>query len=238
MTSNLLVEGNYFYGNGVPGSYLEHNVYCEANGITYEYNDFGPLRSGSAGAELKDRSAGAVIAYNYFSPAADHPRPRRRRGFADAAGRSPHTQIRMFTGTYSIIPAQTRRAILVHFGGDSGDTSIYRPNLYFYDNTVVNVVESIQPLADVHVRAGYQRPERVCRQQHFLQRPGHGRQQPRPSFEFAMNQGNMTFSPTNWVSPGWLTSESAELEPKLRRHDHRHEQLLRRPEQQPSHLSA
>ena len=44
MTSNLMVEGNYFYNNGVPGSYHEHNSYCEANGITYQYNDYGPLR--------------------------------------------------------------------------------------------------------------------------------------------------------------------------------------------------
>ena len=29
-------------------------------------------------------------------------------------------------------------------------------------------------------------------------------------FEFATNQGNITFG-QNWVSPGWLASESAEL---------------------------
>ena len=30
-------------------------------------------------------------------------------------------------------------------------------------------------------------------------------------FEFSGDTGNINFSPTNWVSPGWLASESAEL---------------------------
>ena len=30
-------------------------------------------------------------------------------------------------------------------------------------------------------------------------------------FEFSGEQGNINFSPTNWVSPGWLASESAEF---------------------------
>jgi hypothetical protein len=32
----MLVEGNYIYGNGVPGAYGEHNIYCEVDGIAYQ----------------------------------------------------------------------------------------------------------------------------------------------------------------------------------------------------------
>ena len=35
MPDLLAIEGlTAGYGNGVPGSYLDHNSYCEANGIT------------------------------------------------------------------------------------------------------------------------------------------------------------------------------------------------------------
>ena len=34
-------------------------------------------------------------------------------------------------------------------------------------------------------------------------------------FEFSGDTGNINFSPTNWVSPGWLASESARTRNKL-----------------------
>ena len=42
---NILVEGNYIYGNGNSGSAFEHNNYTAAIGITFQYNRFGPLRA-------------------------------------------------------------------------------------------------------------------------------------------------------------------------------------------------
>lgn len=65
-TRNVLISGNHIYDNGVIGRYYEHNTYTESLGITYEYNHFGPLRTGCIGNNLKDRSAGTVIRYNWI----------------------------------------------------------------------------------------------------------------------------------------------------------------------------
>ncbi len=63
---NILVEGNYIYDNGIEGSIFEHNNYTAAAGITFQYNRFGPLRPGCPGNNLKDRSAGLVVRYNWI----------------------------------------------------------------------------------------------------------------------------------------------------------------------------
>lgn len=62
--SNTVISGNHFHNNGSPGSYLEHQVYTESDGVVIEYNRFGPQRSGALGSQIKDRSAGTVIRYN------------------------------------------------------------------------------------------------------------------------------------------------------------------------------
>ena len=66
LTQNILVERNWIYDNGIEGSYYEHNTYTAAIGITYQFNRMGKLRDGCGGNNLKDRSAGTVIRYNYF----------------------------------------------------------------------------------------------------------------------------------------------------------------------------
>ena len=65
-TSDVLVEGNSIYGNGNSGSIYEHNTYTEALGIVYQYNHFGPLCANCLGNNLKDRSAGTVVRYNWI----------------------------------------------------------------------------------------------------------------------------------------------------------------------------
>lgn len=64
LQSTTVLSGNHFYNNGNPGSYLEHQVYTESDGVTIEYNRFGPQRPGARGSQIKDRSAGTVVRYN------------------------------------------------------------------------------------------------------------------------------------------------------------------------------
>ena len=64
--SDLHVRGNHIHGNGIEDSYYEHNSYTECRGILVEYNRYGPLREGCGGNNLKDRSAGTVIRYNWI----------------------------------------------------------------------------------------------------------------------------------------------------------------------------
>ncbi len=66
LTRNILIEGNYLHDNGQSGSGRQHNLYIQAIGAVYQYNRFGPNIPGSIGTNLKDRSAGTVIRYNWF----------------------------------------------------------------------------------------------------------------------------------------------------------------------------
>ena len=225
MTSNLMVEGNYFYNNGVPGSYSEHNSYCEVNGITYEYNFYGPLRSGSAGAELKDRSAGAVIRDNYFTPAATI------LDLVDAEDSPTLAALPSYANTYvygNIFDDTGPNVtfIPVEFGGDSGLPD-YRPNLYFYDNTVVTIYnQSTYWRTNFFDLAGSGQSAYVANNI-FYNAPATLGDSP-SIFEFSGETGNINFSATNWVSPGWLASESAELGTMvaLYRYHHRHEHFV------------
>ena len=63
---DFLIEGNTIYDNGNAGSAYEHNNYSAAIGIVFQYNHFGPLRAGTSGNNLKDRSAGLVVRYNWI----------------------------------------------------------------------------------------------------------------------------------------------------------------------------
>jgi hypothetical protein len=62
---NVTLDSNAIYANGVVGDYLEHNTYLEGIDTVYQYNTYGPLRSGSPGAAIKDRGAGTIIRYNF-----------------------------------------------------------------------------------------------------------------------------------------------------------------------------
>lgn len=64
--SDIVFDGNYNHGNGTVGGFSEHASYMEGQRITYQFNHYGPLRSGAFGAGIKDRSSGVVVRYNYL----------------------------------------------------------------------------------------------------------------------------------------------------------------------------
>jgi len=70
VTRNLLVEGNYFHGNGVDGDYLEHQNYLQAFGLVVQGNYYGRNLTGALGGQLKARAVQGFYRYNYFEPAA------------------------------------------------------------------------------------------------------------------------------------------------------------------------
>jgi hypothetical protein len=203
-TRNLMVEGNSIYGNGVPGSYLEHNVYTEAVGITYQYNDFGPLRSGAAGNDLKDRSAGTVIRYNYFAPGGhilDLVDPEDDAGVI--AG-DPSFQNTYVYGNVLDNTGSNTATLLVHFGGDSGATATYRPHLEFYDNTVVNAVNQSSQWRTIMFQMDTNSQSVTAYNNIFYNAPATAGANA-TLFEWMSTAGVATFG-ANWVSPGWLPS--------------------------------
>jgi parallel beta-helix repeat protein len=66
VSRDIVVERNRIYDNGNVGSIYEHNVYTAAIGIRFEANYLGTLRAGAGGNNLKDRSAGLVVRYNWI----------------------------------------------------------------------------------------------------------------------------------------------------------------------------
>jgi len=135
---NVLIEGNYIYGNGNSGSAFEHNNYTAAIGITFQYNRFGPLRAGSVGVGLKDRSAGTVIRYNWIEGG------NRNLDLVDGEDsiliRNDANYHKTFVYGNVLIKQDGGNNQAVHYGGDSGTTADYRKGtLYFYNNTLVSI---------------------------------------------------------------------------------------------------
>lgn len=136
-TEDVLVEGCHLYDNGLAGSIYRHNSYCEAQGIVYQYNHYGALRDSCLGNNLKDRSSGCVIRYNWIESG------NRQLDLVDsdhsALYNDPSYRETFVYGNVLIEPDDAGNSQICHYGGDSGVTSHYRKGrLYFYNNTVVS----------------------------------------------------------------------------------------------------
>ncbi|WP_299220262.1 SdiA-regulated domain-containing protein [uncultured Aquimarina sp.] len=137
-TENVLIEKNYFYDNGIDGSIFQHNTYTAAIGITYQFNRFGPLRSGARGNNLKDRSAGLVVRNNWIEGG------NRQLDLVDAEDSQVLVNHPSYNTTHVyanilIEPDGAGNSQIVHYGGDSGTQADYRKGtLYFYNNTVIS----------------------------------------------------------------------------------------------------
>ncbi len=137
-TENILIEKNHIYGNGVVGRIYEHNTYTAAIDITYQFNRFGPLKAGAGGNNLKDRSAGLVVAYNWIEGG------NRQLDLVDAEDSEnlvnhPSYHETHVYGNVLIEPNNDGNSQIIHYGGDSGTTADYRKGtLYLYNNTIIS----------------------------------------------------------------------------------------------------
>ena len=135
---NILIEGNRIYDNGIEKSAYYHNAYTAALRITYQYNYFGPLRADCRGNNLKDRSAGTVVRYNWIEGG------NRQLDLVDAEDSNilvehPSYRRTFVYGNILLEPDGAGNSQIVHYGGDSSGQSSYRKGiLYFYNNTVVS----------------------------------------------------------------------------------------------------
>jgi hypothetical protein len=59
-------SGCYFHNNGLYQGGGEHTIYVQSAKTLIEYCRFGPMLPGSVGNQIKSRSAGDVIRYNYM----------------------------------------------------------------------------------------------------------------------------------------------------------------------------
>jgi hypothetical protein len=142
---DILIEGNYIYGNGIIGNGFVHNNYTAALNITFQYNRFGPLRQNlqgtrAPGSNLKDRSAGLVVRYNWIEGG------NRQLDLVEGEDsaqirNAPEYRKTFVYGNILIESESTGNNQITHYGGDiAGNEAIYRHGtLYFYNNTVVSM---------------------------------------------------------------------------------------------------
>jgi Right handed beta helix region len=142
LAKDILIEKCFIYDNGIEGSMYEHNSYTAAQGITFQFNRYGPLRAGCLGNNLKDRSAGLVVRNNWLEGG------NRQLDLVDAADSpilrdDPRYRSTWVCGNLLIEREGDGNSQIVHYGGDSDKKEWYRKGtLYFYNNTVVSTRRS------------------------------------------------------------------------------------------------
>ncbi len=195
VSRDILVEGNYIYDNGNTGSIYEHNNYTAAIGITFQYNRFGPLRAGASGNNLKDRSAGLVVRYNWIEGG------NRQLDLVDgedsgAISSDPrYRETHVYGNTLVERDADGNRQIL-HYGGDSGVTASYRKGtLYFYNNTVVSTRTDRTTLFRLSTNE-----ERADARNNIFYVTAAG-----STLSLLDSTGVLDFS-HNWLKPGWVNT--------------------------------
>lgn len=192
---NILIDANHIVGNGNADSLYEHNTYTAAIGIIYQFNRFGPLANGAKGNNLKDRSAGLVVRYNWIEGG------NRQLDLVDAEDSSvieddPAYRTTFVYGNVLIEPAGAGNRQIVHYGGDSGNEAGYRKGLlYFYHNTLVSTRTDRTTLLRLSTM------DESCDARNnilYVQHAGNG-------FSMLDNSGRLTLR-TNWLKPGWVKS--------------------------------
>ena len=134
--NDFLVEFNRIYNNSAVARDRQHNVYTECRGIVFQYNFFGRTRAGSEGGNLKDRSAGTVIRYNWIEGGARHIDLVEAQESWETTTADPRYRESWVYGNIILNePGDAGR--LVHYGHDSSELTSRRGTLYFYNNTVI-----------------------------------------------------------------------------------------------------
>ena len=140
---DILLERSYVHDNGTPdvGADRRHNIYTEADGMVFQFNEIGPLAPGALGAALKDRSTGTVVRYNRITGGSRSLDLVDAEDSAPLALADPDYRTTLVYGNVIVNDAAVHGPILsnmIHYGGDSGRTESYRKGtLYFFHNTVV-----------------------------------------------------------------------------------------------------
>ncbi len=163
LTRDILIEGNYLHGHSEVGRYWEHGLYVQAIGATYQFNHFGPNAAGSGGTSLKERVAGSVIRYNWFTSgssrfidlvevedAAPWYIEAEYRAWAAQNGepidpdrlqkvREAERRYRVshvYGNFFHHVGSQTESGNIIHYGSDNDPALSRAGTLYFYNNTL------------------------------------------------------------------------------------------------------
>lgn len=194
---DILIQGNYIYGNSNVGRIFEHNTYTAGIGMVYEYNRFGPTKAGAGGNALKDRSAGTVIRYNWIEGG------NRQLDLVEGEDSSlirnhPSYRETFVYGNVLIEPAGAGNRQMVHYGGDNGNPASYRKGvMYFYNNTLVSTRTDRNTVMRISTN-----DERVDARNNIFYTT-------LPGSDLSLLDAAGTLDlQNNWIKPGWRNSFS------------------------------
>jgi len=194
-TRNILIEGCRIHGNGIENSVYEHNTYTAAIGITYQFNHFGPLRANCLGNNLKDRSAGLRVRYNWIEGG------NRQLDLVDAEDsmelvKHPSYRKTLVYGNVLVETGGSGNSQVVHYGGDSGNENVYRKGtLHFYNNTVVSTRTDNTTLLRLSTN------DEICDCRNnivWTSAPG--------DHLALLNEAGVVHLKNNWLKSGWVNS--------------------------------
>ena len=225
VAADITLRGNHFYNNGHVKSYTEHQTYTEADGVTIEYNRFGPQRNGALGSQIKDRSAGTVIRYNYIEQSRagwDIDLVESQESYAVLGPKASYKQAFVYGNI--IVNKGVYEPSMIHWNedhqnGTEGRATFAGAKLFFYNNTVLTVANR----ADMGFAAsfsvfnttygGYDCPPGAppgvidVRNNIFAVLPRTAGS-PIPQLKFGYCSTQKFDFGKNWVSPGWATGTS------------------------------
>jgi len=194
-SSNLALIGNHLYDNGIEDSIYEHNSYTESFGILFEGNYYGPLRAGCLGNNLKDRSAGTVIRYNWIE-SGNRQLDLVETDYTDFSSDPSYATTYVY-GNVLVEPEGAGNRQIVHFGGDGGDTAMYRGTLFMFHNTIVSTRSGNNTV----VRLSTQSQSADIRNNIIYTLPNSG------TLEVTTGTGTVDLA-YNWIREGWVTAIS------------------------------
>jgi len=174
---------------------LQHNAYTAASGIIFQYNRFGPPRADSVANNLKDRSSGLVVRYNWIEGG------NRNLDLVDGQDsqlirNDPRYRDTFVYGNILVKPATSPGQQIVHYGGDTGTSADYRKGtLHFYNNTIVSARPDKTTLFNLATA-----DERCDCRNNLFYVTGSGR-----SLALLDSAGVLNFS-HNWLKPDWRRS--------------------------------
>ena len=198
LTRDILIERNWIYDNGIEGSFYQHNTYTAAIGITYQSNHLGRLRENCGGNNLKDRSAGLVVRYNWIEDG------NRQLDLVDAEDSTvlvnhPDYSTTFVYGNVLIESDGEGNSQILHYGGDSGTTADYRKGtLHFFHNTVIST------------RAGNTTLMRLSTNDEHADVRNNIIYTTAAGYHLAMlGEAGFMDLRSNWLMDGWVTSHSS-----------------------------
>lgn len=203
---NVILRGNFLWGNGTLGKWGQHNSYLECIHPLYEYNRYGPVRPGALGGSLKDRGVGTVVRYNYIRASAQIIDLPEAQNEGDLALADPGYHETFVYGNV-LVDDNPLCGKFIHYGGDQGNPWWQRKGvLYFWNNTCLCTLPQTGPGSIYAVQVvDLQTPgESVDARNNIVHFAApHDRNPPDLALAPAWGRG---YFGRNWVDAGWHRS--------------------------------